>query len=294
MKGGPDGGDGGKGGDVYAIGTTDLTAIARYAGRPLLSAGMGTPGGDNKRTGHNGEDLVLVMPIGTTITDTKSGKYYHVTSTDNKIKIATGGKGGKGNFHFRSATVQVPRIAEPGEPGQVKEIFCNLQLFAEIGLIGLPNAGKSSLLNALTNAQAKIGAYPFTTLEPNLGVSDGVIMADIPGIIEGASNGKGLGLKFLKHIGKVSTLFHCISCQSHDPLKDYDVIRKELETFDKALLRKPELILLTKTDLVTEKDITQKHKQLREKNKDVLPISIIDLNNIEVLKMKILAHRSNR
>lgn len=287
MKGGPDGGNGGRGGDVYIVGTSDLTALNRYSGKPKLSAGIGEPGGDNKKTGRGGADLVLTMPVGTTVTDTKTGEHHTISNEYARTKIANGGHGGKGNFEFRSAVLRAPRIAEPGTPGQTRELFLNLQFFADIGIIGLPNAGKSSLLNALTKAQAKIAAYPFTTLEPNLGVYHRTILADIPGIIEGASAGKGLGLRFLKHISKVATLFHCISCESTDLLADYDVIRAELATYDRELLKKSELILLTKTDLTTEEDLAGKIKLLRTKNRSVLAISIIDNRNIKTLEKKI-------
>lgn len=291
MKGGPDGGNGGRGGDVYIVGTSDLTALNRYSGKPKLSAGIGEPGGDNKKTGRGGEDLILTMPVGTTVTDTKTGEHHTISNEYARTKIASGGHGGKGNFEFRSAVLRAPRIAEPGTPGQTRELFLNLQFFADVGIIGLPNAGKSSLLNALTKAQAKIAAYPFTTLEPNLGVSHGVIMADIPGIIEGASTGKGLGFKFLKHISKVATLFHCVSCESADLLTDYEIIRGELGTYDRELLKKSECILLTKTDLVTESEIAKKIKLLKTKSKLVLAISVVDSTNMDLVEKNVVTHR---
>lgn len=287
LMGGPDGGNGGKGGDVYIVGTTDLTALNQFAGKPLLHAEIGEPGGSQKKSGHGGGDLVLVMPVGTVITNTETNEKFIISQPPNRIKLAVGGRGGSGNFEFRSAILRAPRIAEPGQPGQVLTIFCNLELFADIGLIGLPNTGKSSLLNALTNAKAKVGAYPFTTLEPNLGVYKGVILADIPGIIEGASHGKGLGIRFLKHISKVSTIFHCLSIESTNPLGDYDIVRNELASYNPELLRKPELLLLTKTDIAMDKEIEEKSKLLMKKNKSILPISILDTKNLAALKRKI-------
>ncbi len=235
-------GDGGRGGDVYVAATSDLSALNQYVGIVELKAEDGTRGGDNDATGKSGKNLYLTVPVGTSINDIEFDKVG-----EEKL-ICKGGLGGKGG-NFR---------AQAGMPGESIDAHINLKLIAKYGLIGLPNAGKSTLLNPLTNAKAQGGAYPFTTLEPNLGVINGQIIADIPGLIEGASLGRGLGIKFLKHIEKVSMLFHCISCDTQDINKDYQTIIKELKN------EKPQIIVLTKTDLVTPQIIKSHIKSLKK------------------------------
>ena len=222
--GGPDGGDGGKGGDVYVEVTSDLYALNQFLAKNFLKAENGQPAGSNQKSGEGGKDLTLVMPIGTFIIDEAGNKLdpdsigVELNELNQKELLAKGGLGGKGNAFFKSSTRTTPKFAQPGLKGQEKKLICKLKLIADFGLIGLPNAGKSSILNELTNANAKIGDYPFTTLEPNLGMLNGKVLADIPGLIEGASEGKGLGHNFLKHIEKVKLLLHCISSESADPL----------------------------------------------------------------------------
>lgn len=255
-------GDGGRGGDVYATATSDLSALNQYVGITELKAEDGTRGGDNDSTGKRGKNLYLTVPVGTSIND------IEFDTVGVEKLICKGGLGGKGG-NFR---------AQSGLPGESIDAKIILKLIAKYGFIGLPNAGKSSLLNALTNSNAVVGAYPFTTLEPNLGVLDGQIIADIPGLIEGASQGKGLGIKFLKHIEKVSLLFHCISCESSDIARDYQIIVGELKN------DKPQVIVLTKTDLVTP-EVVKRHKQTLSKFKlQMIAISIHDLKSLEMLK----------
>lgn len=284
-KGGPDGGNGGNGGSVYAVGIDDLTALSQFQYKKTLSAEDGVPGKKKNLFGKNAPDLSLKLPLGTMITDEQSGVVIaEIEDTTTPVLLARGGKGGRGNNEFKSATVQAPRFAERGEPGEEKVLHLQMRLIADIGLVGMPNAGKSTLLSSLTNATPKVGDYPFTTLEPNIGVMDGYILADIPGLIEGASSGKGLGIKFLKHIEKTKLLVHCIDASSQDPLEAYLVVRHEFEQFNKELLAKPEIILLTKTDQVDHQEIEDKIKMLRKTKRQVLPVSILDEESIVILK----------
>lgn len=279
---GPDGGDGGKGGDVYIQVTSDIYALARFLSKRECTAENGQAGGSNDRAGAKGANLALQIPIGTTLTFQK-GNQIELNQLNEEILIAKGGLGGKGNAFFKSPSNTTPKYAQPGLKGEEKKLSLKLKLIADFGLIGLPNAGKSSLLNELTNAQAKIGDYPFTTLEPNLGVLQGKVIADIPGLIEGASEGKGLGIKFLKHIETVKLLLHCIGADSEDLVKDYQVVNKELEKYNPELIKKGQIILLTKSDLVSKGDLDKKIKLLKKFKKEVIPISIHDWDSIQNL-----------
>ncbi|MFC1727466.1 GTPase ObgE [Patescibacteria group bacterium] len=281
---GPDGGNGGKGGDIYLVATSNLHALKELTKKPIIKAENGGPGGLKKKTGKSANDREVKVPLGTVVTDFNSKEIFEVSKKDDRILICRGGLGGRGNWEFRSGANTSPTYAEKGEEGQERGLFFNLKLIADFGLIGFPNAGKSSLLKELTSAKPKIGSYPFTTLEPNLGEINGKIIADIPGLIMGASKGKGLGTKFLKHIEKVTLLFHCVSCENDDLGKGYQIIRDELRVFNPSLLSKPEVILLTKTDLLNETEIKKSLKKLRKINTQVLPISIHDLESIEKLK----------
>jgi len=288
-KGGPDGGNGGNGGDFYFIGTEDLGALRQFRFQKKFKAEDGQEGGKNKKKGKDGKDKILFVPRGTFIKDLKTEESWEIESVGQKILLAKGGKGGRGNWEFRSATNQAPRFAEKGKPGQARKLYLELRLIADIGIIGLPNAGKSSLLNELTKAKAKVGAYPFTTLEPNLGVMDGLVLADLPGLIEGASKGKGLGFKFLRHIKRTKVLLHCLSLESKNPLKDYQAVRKELGEYEKQLLEKPEIILLTKSDLVSPQKVRTAKKQLKITKKEILTCSIYDEESLGKLKKTLFA-----
>lgn len=274
--GGPNGGNGGKGGDVYMKVISDLYALGKFLSHPECKAENGQPGGDNKKSGADGKDLILIVPVGTTLID-QAGHEIELNDLNKELLLAKGGLGGKGNSFFKSPANTTPKYAQPGLHGEKKKLILKLKLIADFGLIGLPNVGKSSLLNKLTNANAKIGDYPFTTLEPNLGVLKGKIIADIPGLIEGASEGKGLGYKFLKHIEKMTLLLHCISSESEDPLRDYKVIQDELKKFNPQLLEKQEIILLTKSDLTEKADLESKAKDLLKTKKKVVLVSVYDL-----------------
>ena len=285
-KGGPDGGDGGTGGDFYVLGVSDLSALSRFRYQKEFSAGDGKPGGPDRKTGVSGGDEEIKIPIGTVITDRESSEVWEITKAGEQIQIAKGGKGGKGNWHYKSATHQTPLEFEEGKPGKARTLYLELRLIADIGLIGLPSVGKSSLLNELTKANVKVAPYNFTTLEPNLGIMDGLIIADLPGLIEGAHEGKGLGIKFLKHIKRTKVLVHCISTDSENPVKDYETIRRELGEYDKELLSRPEMVLITKSDLVSEKEIKLKIKNLEMIKRDILTVSIHDYDSLEKLKKR--------
>ena len=278
-KGGPDGGNGGKGGSVFFEAVSDISKLNQFRHAKVYAAQNGNPGDRNNRTGKNGDDLVILVPVGTVV-NYDNGTSVELTELGQKVLMARGGKGGRGNFMFRSATNQTPQESEKGIKCLPKKLFLQLKLIAQVGLIGLPNAGKTSLLNELTPANAKVANYPFTTLEPNLGVTrGGQIIADIPGLIEGAADGKGLGVKFLKHVERTSLLIHCVSAESQDPLKDYQTVRQELINYSSVLANKPEIIVLTKTDTRNPLEI----KAFQTKIRADVSTSIIDSDSIKKL-----------
>lgn len=262
---GPDGGHGGFGGNVYAVGSSNLNLLNQFSQQDLFVAGNGRNGHRNNMTGGAGDDLDILLPVGTSITDKNTDELIaEINTVGERILVCEGGQ------------------EEAG--GEEKKLILSLRLIADFGLIGLPNAGKSSLLNELTNAQARIANYPFTTLEPNLGVLNGKCIADIPGLIEGASNGRGLGIAFLKHIEKVGVLLHCISCETENALQDYKIVRNELKAFKIDMAKKPEIIILTKTDLVDKSVVAKLTKELSKGKKKVIPVSIHDFETLEKLK----------
>jgi len=290
-KGGPDGGDGGDGGDFYLIGVEDITALRRFRYQKEFSAENGENGSAKLKTGTSGKDLEINVPVGTVIRVLGTERSWEIKKIGEKILLAKGGKGGRGNWHFKSSTHQTPMEYEQGGAGQEMDLSLELRLIADIGLIGLPSVGKSSLLNELTKAHAKVASYNFTTLEPNLGVMEnGLIIADLPGLIEGAHEGKGLGIKFLKHVERTKVLLHCVGADSSTLLKDYETIRKELGEFDKKLLERPEIILVTKSDLVSGAEMKKMVIRLRQgfgETKEILVCSIYDYESIEKLKKKL-------
>lgn len=274
---GPSGGNGGNGGDVYVQAIRDLGILEKYRNVKDLESGRGDDGMKNSMHGKNGNDLVIELPIGSVITDSRTKRQYHLLEDGEKLLILKGGRGGVGNEHFKSSTNITPTQSTPGRDGEEADFHIELELAADAGLVGLPNAGKSSLLNALTNAEAKVGAYQFTTLEPNLGaLKGGFIMADIPGLIEGASEGKGLGHKFLRHIKRTRRIFHLISLENTAIVETYKTIRSELEQYGQGLDEKEETIILTKTDVTDEKGVAAAVKKLSKFNKDILTITILD------------------
>lgn len=284
MSLGPAGGRGGTGGNILFEGISNLDALHQFRFKKELKAENGKDGRGQFVDGQAGENLVLKVPIGTVIHNLTTGENFEITKVGEKIIAAKGGRGGKGNFHFRSPRNTSPKQSEPGKPGENFDLRLELKLIADIGLIGLPNAGKSSLINELTNASAKVANYPFTTLEPNLGVFYELILADIPGIIEGASNGKGLGIKFLRHIERTKILFHLISAESAKPSADYKAVRKELKAYNKDLLKKPEYIFLSKSDTLSKTELKNKFSKLKRLNSKTQPLSIYDWDSIEKVK----------
>lgn len=288
MSLGPTGGRGGNGGSIYFEGVSDIFALNKYRHMKEHYAPDGKDGRGNRSDGPNGKDLVLTVPVGTLLVNVANGRTQEITSVGQKILAAKGGIGGRGNFFFRSGSSTSPTKFELGKPGEGFELSIELRLIADVGLIGLPSAGKSSLLNELTAANAKVAAYHFTTLEPNLGVMDDIILADIPGLIEGASAGRGLGIKFLRHIQRTKALLHCISLESDDLDRDYKIIRQELASYDPDLVKKKELVILTKNDLVTKKELKKRQKELKTKS-EIVSVSIHNLEELEALRKKILA-----
>jgi len=286
-KGGPDGGNGGNGGNIYFQGSTNINDLRQFRFQKKITAEDGVPGKHKKLFGKNAPHITIYLPLGTRITDTASGSVIEITDTATRILLALGGKGGRGNSEFKSATNQAPLFAEKGTPGEEKKLLLELRLIADVGLIGLPNCGKSSLLSVLTNATPKIGNYAFTTLEPNIGMFKKRPIADIPGLIEGASKGRGLGIAFLKHIEKTKVLVHCIDSSDENAEKAYETVRHEFKQYNASLLDKPEIILLTKTDLVTENTIKNNIKILQKKGKQVLTCSIYDQKSLDLLKQEL-------
>ncbi len=281
-KSGPDGGNGGRGGDLIIVGSTDLYDLQNFTKQKLIEAEDGQDGLSNQKTGRDGNHRTVKFPPGTLLSDLETGEEFEITHAGQEIEICRGGIGGKGNAELANSRNTTPMKAQGGRPGQTRILKLTLKLIADFGLIGLPNAGKSSLLNELTRANAKVANYPFTTLEPNLGVLGIHVLADIPGLIEGAAAGKGLGIKFLKHIEKTSILLHCVAADSEDIQADYKTVRQELANYNPELLEKPEIILLTKSDLIEPKDLAKKQKTLA-KFGQVLTVSIHDWDSLQEL-----------
>lgn len=285
-KGGPGGGNGGKGGDVYALVVDDLSYLEYYRFKKEFAAQRGEDGGNNSKEGANGEDLVLRFPRGTVLTNIETGQEIELGNIGEQTLILKGGHGGLGNEHFKSSTNTTPYEWTPGKMGEAGEFKVELKLFADAGFVGLPSAGKSTLLNIMTNAKSKVGAYHFTTLEPHLGALGPYVLADIPGLINGASQGKGLGHKFLKHLTRTQMLVHVIGLDSEDPVAAYQEIRNELEVYDTELASKDEIILLTKTDLADKEDLNGVIKELQKEvgGKEIYTLSAYDEDDIKVFK----------
>lgn len=287
--GGPDGGDGGYGGDVYFLPSATINTLNHIRYNKIYKAKNGLPGEGRNRTGRKGEDLVIKVPLGTQVFD-ESKKNLITDLTDEKPWLASkGARGGKGNAFFKTSTHQTPRFAQPGEETEIQAYFLSLKLIADVGLVGFPNAGKSTLLKALTSANAKIGDYPFTTLEPNLGVLDlnyrkKVIIADIPGIIEGASHGQGLGLSFLKHIERVKVIIYVLDVTMTEVKNELDLLKKELNEYNSELIQRPSIIVFNKVDKIEDNEFLNQwiasYKDLGMENVTISALNQSGLKNL--------------
>jgi GTP-binding protein len=283
-KAGPAGGDGGRGGDIIFEGVRDLGVLSNYNYSKKFRAENGGSGDGNHKHGKDGRPIVLQVPVGTIVKDVTRGETIEILRSGQREVLFKGGPGGFGNDHFKSSTNQNPTETTPGKPGQAGSVQITLKLIADAGLIGFPNAGKSSLLNAITRATAKVGAYAFTTLSPNLGDHHGYLLADIPGLIEGASLGKGLGSKFLRHIERTRFIVHLVSAEREDLAEAYTTIRKELEAFGSTLASKPEFVVLSKIDLLTPEEQEAAIAVLKKASgKEVLSVSILDDASLKTL-----------
>lgn len=279
--GGPSGGNGGKGGNVYALTVPDIGILSAYRNIKEFEAGRGEDGAKDLKQGGIGKDIEIKLPIGSRLVNLTTGHTIELLKDGEIVLLLNGGRGGLGNEHFKGSTNISPKKSTPGVSGEEADFHIELLLVVDVGIIGLPNAGKSSLLNTLTSAHSKVGDFPFTTLEPSLGDFYGLILADIPGLIEGAALGKGLDHKFLRHIERTKTLLHCISAEVADPLEVYKVVRNELELYNKDMIKKSEIIVLTKVDMISKEDKKSKLKLFKKLTKNVFPISILDDKSIK-------------
>ncbi len=290
-KGGPDGGDGGRGGHVIIRGNSNLWTLVTYKFKKHFKAGHGAHGSKNRSTGADGEDVYMDVPLGTVVRDTLTNAIlFEITENGEERIVAQGGMGGRGNWHFKTATNQTPRYAQPGIPGEERQITLELKVLADVGLVGFPNAGKSTLLSVMTSAKPKIADYEFTTLKPNLGIVEyrdyqSFVMADIPGIIEGAAEGKGLGHYFLRHIERNATLLFLIPADSDDISKEYDILLDELRRYNSELLNKNRIVAISKCDMLDD-ELMGEMKVILDKDLDVpyLFISSVAQKGIQDLK----------
>lgn len=280
-KGGPDGGDGGRGGHVIARGKTQFWTLIHLKYRKHVIAEDGGSGGSQLKTGAEGKDEILEVPLGTIIRDVETGEVEgEITEDGQEIIIVPGGRGGLGNSHFKSSTNQTPRYAQPGEDGRDEWKVLELKLLADVGLVGFPNAGKSTLLSVVSAAKPEIANYPFTTLVPNLGIIQyrdyqSFVMADIPGIIEGASEGKGLGIRFLRHIERNSTLLFLVPADSDDVIKEYNILINELELYNPELLHKKRILAISKCDMMDEELLTEFKKDVNKRFKEKKTVPVV-------------------
>ena len=293
--GGPDGGDGGDGGSVILVSERNLNTLIDYRYQQHHKAERGGDGAGKNRTGKNGSNLILKVPIGTQVFEEDNKTLiYDFKKEKEEFVVANGGKGGLGNTRFKSSTNRAPRKFTKGNIGEEFTIWLQLKTIADVGIIGLPNAGKSSLLAAVTSAMPKIANYKFTTLNPNLGVmlydDKEITLADIPGLIEGAHSGTGLGIKFLKHIERCKTLLHLIDINNESVVRSYNQVRKEIGKYSKKMLKKKEIIVLNKIDLIDKKEIDQKKEEFKKVKKKVITISTINKSNLLKIKSQLLKY----
>jgi len=288
--GGPDGGNGGRGGDVYIRAVRDLSLLSKYTGDKTFMADIGEDGRTRSQHGRAGKDLYIDMPVGATVTDLSRERVFELLEDGQTEKILKGGSGGLGNEYFKSSTNRAPEQSTKGESGESGDFLVELALLVDVGLVGLPNAGKSTLLNALTNASSQVGSYPFTTLEPHLGALYEFAIADIPGLISGASSGKGLGHKFLRHIKRTKMLLQLVSLDSEDPKNDYYTILDELSNYDKDLVGKERWIILTKNDLVSQSKVDEVLESIDTNENRVFVISAETGNGVKSLNDSLVSH----
>ncbi|UOY05158.1 GTPase ObgE [Muricauda sp. SCSIO 64092] len=290
--GGPDGGDGGRGGHIVIKGNKNLWTLVHYKFKRHFKAGHGEHGGRQRSTGANGQDIYLEVPLGTVVRDTDSNELlFEITEDGEEKTVAKGGLGGRGNWHFKSSVNQTPRYAQPGIEGQVKNLTLELKVLADVGLVGFPNAGKSTLLSVMTSAKPKIADYEFTTLKPNLGIVQyrdfkSFVMADIPGIIEGAAEGKGLGHYFLRHIERNATLLFLIPADSKDISKEYEILLDELRRYNPELLDKQRLVAISKSDMLDDELTEEIDRSLKDDFKDVDYLFISSVSQKGILELK--------
>ncbi len=288
-KGGPDGGDGGRGGHIILRGNSQLWTLLHLRYQKHIKAENGVPGGGSRSTGAQGKDVILEVPLGTVIRDEETGEILAEITKNNEEKIILeGGRGGLGNSHFKNSVQQTPRYSQPGEPGNESWLILELKVLADVGLVGFPNAGKSTLLSVMSAAKPEIASYPFTTLTPNLGVVQyhdykSFIIADIPGIIEGASEGKGLGLRFLRHIERNSILLFVVSAESENVLEEYETLLNELKQYNPELLDKKRVLGISKIDILQDEDLEKSLKKLPA-DLPIVRFSSLTLNGIPELK----------
>jgi GTP-binding protein len=286
-KGGPDGGDGGNGGDVVFVASRNQNTLVSFRYHKELSAEPGGAGDKTRKHGRSGRDLRVEVPVGTVVTNAEGLTLVDLTEDGQQAAVALGGRGGFGNAHFISSTRQAPSFAEKGEAGELAELTLELKLIADVGLVGLPNAGKSTLLSVISNARPEIADYPFTTLTPNLGVVDidresSLLFADIPGLIEGAAEGKGLGDEFLRHVERTAVLLHLVDVSSDDVVGDYETIQNELKTYRSNLAEKEQIVVLSKIDLILPEELAQKRAAFEK----ILP------ENVQLFAISSQAHEN--
>ena len=291
-KGGPDGGDGGRGGNIVFVSDKNLWTLYHFKFKKHFKAEQGHNGSKSRSSGANGKDEIIKIPVGTVVKDLESGEILFEPISDNEEKVVVpGGKGGLGNWHFKSSTNQTPKYAQPGLEGHEKQLLLELKVLADVGLVGFPNAGKSTLLSVITDAKPKIANYEFTTLKPNLGIVrhrdfKSFVVSDIPGIIEGASEGKGLGHHFLRHIERNSTLLFLISCESRNVIKEYQTLLNELKKYNRELLDKERIVVISKSDLINQKERLAIENKLKTNLQKIEShfISAVTLEGVSELK----------
>ena len=296
--GGPSGGNGGKGGDVILIADPSVRTLLDFKHKRHFKAENGQHGSGNNKHGKNGKDLIIKVPVGTVVKDAQTGEVLaDLISPGQEVVVARGGKGGKGNAAFKTSTNQSPDYAEEGEKGEEKWVELELKLIADIGIVGFPNAGKSTLISVLTKAKPKVADYPFTTLSPVLGVmhvdyGESIVLADIPGLIEGASKGQGLGHQFLRHIERTKALIHLIDIsdfRERDPIEAFEIINREMEKYSPELVKKPQIVVGNKIDILSDRSEIEKLKKYFEsKGYKFVPVSLVTLEGIDKLKKEIV------